>query len=68
MLMGSARQIYGSILLQTAYNKSTQAHRQLIRNLFSKKCAFNNNLQLLEKKFLSQLNTTPKNGILPHFT
>jgi hypothetical protein len=33
-------------------------------NLFSKKCAFKNNLQLLEKTFLSQTNTTPKNGIL----
>jgi hypothetical protein len=36
----------------------------LLENLFSKKCAFKNNLQLLEKKFLSQTNTTPKNGIL----
>ncbi len=35
-----------------------------LENLFSKKCAFKNNLQLLEKKFLSQTNTTPKNGIL----
>jgi hypothetical protein len=30
---GSARQIYGSILLQTAYNKSTQAQRQFSRKL-----------------------------------
>ncbi len=36
----------------------------LLENLFSKKYAFKNNLQLLEKKFLSQTNTTPKNGIL----
>jgi hypothetical protein len=36
----------------------------LLENLFSKKCALKNNLQLLEKKFLSQTNTTPKNGIL----
>jgi hypothetical protein len=35
-----------------------------LENLFSKKCAFKNNLQILEKKFLSQTNTTPKNGIL----
>ncbi len=36
----------------------------LLENLFSKKCAFKNTLQLLVKKFLSQTNTTPKNGIL----
>jgi hypothetical protein len=30
---GSARQIYGSILLQTAENKSTQARRQFIIKL-----------------------------------
>jgi hypothetical protein len=36
----------------------------LLENLFSNKCAFKNKLQLLEKKFLSQRNTTPKNGIL----
>ncbi len=36
----------------------------LLENLFTKKCAFKNNLQLLEKKFLSQTNTTTKNGIL----
>jgi hypothetical protein len=36
----------------------------LVEILFSKKCAFKNNLHLLEKKFLSQTNTTPKNGIL----
>jgi hypothetical protein len=35
-----------------------------LKNLFSKQCAFINNLQLLEKTFLSQTNTTPKNGIL----
>jgi hypothetical protein len=35
-----------------------------MENLFSKKCVFKNNLQLLEKKFLSQTNTTPKKGIL----
>jgi hypothetical protein len=39
---------------------------KLLENLYSKKCAFKNNLQLLEKKFLSQRNTTPKNGILLH--
>ncbi len=32
----------------------------LFENLFSKKYAFKNNLQLLEKKFLSQTNTTSK--------
>jgi hypothetical protein len=36
----------------------------LLQNLFYKKCAFKNNLQLLEKNFLSQTNTTPKNVIL----
>jgi hypothetical protein len=36
----------------------------LLENLFSKKCAFKNNLQLLKGKFLPQTNTTPKNGIL----
>jgi hypothetical protein len=36
----------------------------LLENLFSKKCAFVNNLQLLEKTVLSKTNTTPKNGIL----
>jgi hypothetical protein len=35
-----------------------------LENLFSKKCAFINNLQLLEETFLSQTTTTPKNGIL----
>jgi hypothetical protein len=30
---GSARQIYGSILLQTALNMSTEAHRKFIRKL-----------------------------------
>ncbi len=35
----------------------------LLEILFSKKCVFKNNLQLLEKNFLSQTNTTPKNGI-----
>jgi hypothetical protein len=34
-----------------------------LENLFSTKCAFKKNLQLLEKKFLSQTNKTPKNGI-----
>jgi hypothetical protein len=36
----------------------------LLENLFSKKCVFKIILQLLEKMFLSQTNTTPKNGIL----
>jgi hypothetical protein len=36
----------------------------LLENLFSKKCEFKNNLLLLEKKFLSQTNKTPKNGVL----
>ncbi len=35
-----------------------------MENLVSKKGAFINNLQLLEKTFLSQTNTTPKSGIL----
>ncbi len=38
----------------------------LLENLFSKKCALKNNLKLLEKKFLSQTSTTPKNGVLLH--
>jgi hypothetical protein len=37
---------------------------KLLENVFSKKCVFKNNLKLLEKKFLSQTNITPKNGIL----
>jgi hypothetical protein len=37
----------------------------LLENLFSKKCTLKNNAQLLEKKFLSQSNTTPKKW---HFT
>jgi hypothetical protein len=36
----------------------------LVENLFSKKCAFENYLQLLTKKFLSQTTTTLKNGLL----
>jgi hypothetical protein len=36
----------------------------LVENLFYKYCALKNTLQLLEKMFLSQTNTTPKNGIL----
>jgi hypothetical protein len=36
----------------------------LLENLFSKECAFKNNVQLLEKKVFSQTNTTPKNGNL----
>jgi hypothetical protein len=47
--------------LKTSLHKPTG---NLLENLFSKQCTFNNNLQLLEKKFLSQLNTIPKNGIL----
>jgi hypothetical protein len=34
-----------------------------LENVFSKKCAFEKKLQLLEKKFLSQTNTIPKNDI-----
>ncbi len=47
--------------LKTSLHKPTG---NLIENLFSKKCAFRSNLQLLEKKFMSQTNKTPKNGIL----
>ncbi len=47
--------------LKTSLHKPTG---NLLENLFSKKCTFKNNLQLLETKFLSQINTTPKNGIL----
>jgi hypothetical protein len=36
----------------------------LVENLFYKYCAFKSTLQLLEKTFLSQTNTTSKNGIL----
>jgi hypothetical protein len=36
----------------------------LLEHLFSKKCSFKINLQLLEQTFMSQTNTTPKNGIL----
>jgi hypothetical protein len=35
-----------------------------MRKLIFQKSEFKINLQLLEKKFLSQTNTTPKNGIL----
>ncbi len=38
--VGSARHIYGSILLQTALNMSTQAHRKFIRKLTCRKCTF----------------------------
>jgi hypothetical protein len=48
----------------TVYTSLYKPRGNLLENLFSKKCAFKNNLQLLEKKFLSQTNTTPKNGIL----
>ncbi len=37
--------------LRTSLHKITG---NLLVNLFSKKCAFKNNLQLLQKKFLSQ--------------
>jgi hypothetical protein len=47
--------------LKTSLHKSTG---NLEENLFSKKCAFTISLQFLEKKFLSQTNTTPKNSIL----
>jgi hypothetical protein len=47
--------------LRTSLNKLTG---NLLVNLFSKKCAFKKNLQLLEKKFSSQSNTTTKNGLL----
>jgi hypothetical protein len=43
--------------LKTSLHKPTG---NLVEKLFSKKCTFKNNLQLLEKKFLSQTNTTPK--------
>jgi hypothetical protein len=61
----------GSLDISTAryfYKRlKTSLHKprdNLLENLFSKKCAFKINLQLLEKKFLSQTNTTPQNGIL----
>jgi hypothetical protein len=47
--------------LKTSVHKPTG---NLFENLFSRKCAFKNNLQFLEKKFLSRTNTTLKNGIL----
>ncbi len=47
--------------LESSLHKPTG---NLLENLFSIKCVFKNNLQILEKKFLSQRNTTPKNGIL----
>ncbi len=49
---------------ESAAQLGCRASTGLFENLFSKKCAFKNNLQLLEKKFLTQTNTTPKNGIL----
>jgi hypothetical protein len=42
----------------------TKPRGNFLENLFSKKRAFKNNLQLLAKKFLSRTNTTPKNGNL----
>jgi hypothetical protein len=55
----TARYVYKQ--LKASLHKPTS---KLLENVFSKKCVFKNNLQLLEKKFLSQTNTTPKNGIL----
>ncbi len=55
----TARYVYKR--LKASLHKPTDI---LLENLFSKKCAIKNNLQLLEKKFLFQTNTTPKNGIL----
>jgi hypothetical protein len=55
----TARYIYKR--LETSLHKP---RGNLVENLFYKKCAFKNTLQLLEKKFFSQTNTTPKNGIL----
>ncbi len=54
---GSSRQIYGLILLQTAFNMSTQATGNILENLFCIKCTLKNYLQLLQKNFLSQTNT-----------
>jgi hypothetical protein len=49
--------------LKTGLHKPTG---NLLENIFSRKCAFKNNLQPLEKKILSQTITTPKNVILPN--
>jgi hypothetical protein len=38
---------------------STVLYHTVLENLFSRKCAFKNNLQLLENKFLSQTKTIP---------
>jgi hypothetical protein len=53
--------LYFNKPLKTSLHK---ARGNLLENLYSKKCAIRNNLQLIEKKFLSETNTTPKNGIL----
>jgi hypothetical protein len=53
--MGSARQIYGSILLQTVFKSLHKPRDNLRENLFSKKCAFKNNLQLSKKSFCLKL-------------
>jgi hypothetical protein len=55
----TARYVYKR--LKASLHKPTG---NLLENLFSKKCVFKNNLQLLEKKLLSLTDTTPKNGIL----
>jgi hypothetical protein len=55
----TARYVYKR--LKASLHKPTG---NLLENLFYKKCVFKNNLQLLENKFLSQTNKTPKNGIL----
>ncbi len=69
--MDSIQKIWGLLDRSTAlyfYKRlKTSLHKprgNLFENLFFFKCAFKNNFQLLEKKFLSQTNTTPKNGIL----
>jgi hypothetical protein len=47
--------------LKASLHKPTD---NLLENLFSKKCVFKNNLQLLEQNFLSQTCKTPKSYIL----
>jgi hypothetical protein len=60
-LLGRSTALYFYKQLTTSLHKP---RGNLLENLFSKKCELKNNLQLLERKFLSQTNTTPKNGIL----
>jgi hypothetical protein len=62
--LGAARQIYARYFYKRIKTSLHKPRGNLVEILFYKKSAFKNYLQLLEKEFLSQTNTTPKNGIL----